>query len=77
MNTTRLMVVSSVHVGKGDMEERLLGQTKLGFLSVKFDNYDTGKLPIGLTRLMLVSSLNVGDEDTVEIPGKFISKVLR
>jgi hypothetical protein len=64
MNTTRLMVVSSVHVGKGDMEELLLGKTKLGFLSVKFDNDDTRKRHLGVTSLMLLSSTKIDDEDS-------------
>jgi len=60
MSTTRLML--------GDMEELLMGKTKLAFPSAKTGEDDMEELSMGVSRLMLVSSITVGDEDTVEIP---------
>jgi len=47
MGVTRLMLISSVHVGKGDMEELLIGKTKLMFPSAKTGENDVGELPWG------------------------------
>ena len=60
MGKTRLML--------GDMEELLMGKTKLAFPSAKTGEDNMRELSMGVTRLMLVSSTMVGDEDTVEIP---------
>jgi hypothetical protein len=47
MGVTRLMLVSSVNLGKEDMEELLLGKTKLAFPSAKTGEDNTGNFPWG------------------------------
>jgi hypothetical protein len=63
MGVTRLMLISSVHVGKGDMEELLMGKTKFVFPSAKTGKDDMGKLYMVLTRFMLISSVHVSKGD--------------
>jgi hypothetical protein len=47
MGVTRLMLNSSVHVGKGDMEEFLMGKTNLMFPSAETGEDEMGNVPWG------------------------------
>ena len=54
------MLVSSLNLGKEDMEELLMDKTKLAFPSAKNGEDDMGEISMGVTRLMLVFSVRVG-----------------